>query len=112
MPNCSIAANSISSSAIDLHGGTSSIAAATLVTAEKVSFQGSPIDPAAPPPEFALASPARIGAPAVADPYMSSLTHAFLTSGMPAIVECRSKLLVRVRICEGNSRRCRNIIDP
>ena len=102
MPGCSVAANSISRSAIDLHGSTSLITAATLVTAGEVSFQGSPIDPAAPPPEFALASPARIGAPAVADPYIPTLNHAFLISGMPTAVKCRSKISARVRIYDGN----------
>jgi Flp pilus assembly protein TadG len=83
MPHCSVVANSISRAAIDLHGSTSSVAAATLVTAGEISLQGNPIDPAAPPPEFSLASPAMIGAPRVADPYAGTLTHAFLTKGIP-----------------------------
>lgn len=91
MPSCSVAANSISRSAIDLHSSTSSIAATTLVTAGEVSFQGNPINPAAPPPEFVLALPARIGAPGVADPYAAPLTHAFLITGMPTTVKCKSK---------------------
>ena len=69
---------------------TSSVTAATLVTAGEVSLQGSPIDPMAPPPEFLLASPAMIGAPSVADPYASTLTHGFLTSGMPTAAGCVS----------------------
>jgi hypothetical protein len=91
MPRCSVAANSISRSSIDLHGSTSSIAATTLVTPGEVSFQGSPIDPAAPPPEFALALPAMIGAPSIADPYAAALTHAFLIAGMPTTIKCKSK---------------------
>src|SRR5271155_2669326 len=67
MPNCSVAANSISSTAIELRS-TSAVAAAILVTAGEISLQGSPIDPAAPPPELALSLPAMIGAPSVADP--------------------------------------------
>jgi Putative Flp pilus-assembly TadE/G-like len=102
MPNCSAAANSISSSAIELDGSTSSIAAATLVTAGEISLQGTPIDPAAPPPQFALSSPAMIGAPTVADPYAASLTHTFLVTGMPATAKCKSKTSARVRTYDGN----------
>jgi hypothetical protein len=83
MPACSVAANSISRTAIDLHGSTSSVAAATLVTQGEVSFQGNPIDPAAPPPEFSLTSRPMIGAPSILDPYAGTLTHAFLTGGIP-----------------------------
>jgi hypothetical protein len=90
MPNCSGVANSIGASAIELKDTTSSVTAATLVTAGEVSLQGSPIDPMAAPPEFVLASPAMIGAPSVADPYASTLTHGFLTSGMPTAGGCVS----------------------
>jgi Flp pilus assembly protein TadG len=83
-PDCSVAANSISSTAIDLHSSTSSVAAATLVTQGEVSFQGIPIDPAAPPPEFSLISPPMVGAPGILDPYAGTLTHAFLTSSISA----------------------------
>jgi hypothetical protein len=82
--NCSIAANSTGKSAIDIYDNTGSITAATLVTPGEVSFQGNPIDPAAPPPEFALTSRPMIGTPSVADPYAGTLTHAFLTSSIPA----------------------------
>jgi hypothetical protein len=85
MRNCSIAANSISKTAIELNGSTSSLAAATLVTAGEVSLQGVPINPAAPPSQFTLGSPARIGAPSISDPYAGSLTHTFLTAGPPAM---------------------------
>src|SRR5260370_24781988 len=60
MPNCSVSANSISSTAIELRGSTSAVLAATLVTDAEISLQGNPIDPAARPPEFALSSPAMI----------------------------------------------------
>ncbi len=91
MPSCSVAANSISSTAIELRSSTSAIAAATLVTAGEISLQGIPINPAAPPPQFALSSPAMIGAPSVSDPYAGTLTHAFLISRMPTAPNCVSK---------------------
>jgi hypothetical protein len=50
--------------------------------AAAISLQQSPVNPAL-PPQFSLTSPARIGAPVVADPYARTLTHAFLTTGMP-----------------------------
>ena len=102
MPNCSVAANSISSTAIELRSSTSSVAAATLVTAGEISLQGIPINPAAPPPEFTLSSPAMIGAPSVADPYAGALTHAFLVAGMPATPNCISKTSGYVTIYAGD----------
>jgi hypothetical protein len=102
MPNCSVAANSISSTAIDLRSSTSSVAAATLVTAGEISLQGIPINPAAPPPEFTLSSPAMIGAPSVADPYARTLTHTFLITGMPRTPVCISKVSGYVTIYAGN----------
>jgi hypothetical protein len=102
MPNCSVAANSISSSAIELRSSTSAVAAATLVTAGEISLQGIPIDPAAPPPEFALSSPAMIGAARVADPYAGTLTHTFLIAGMPATPICISKVTGDVTTYAGN----------
>ena len=90
MPNCSVAANSIGMSAINLQSNTSSIAAETLVTAGEVSFQGNPINPATPPPEFILTSQPMIGAPSIADPYAGTLTHTFLTTGMPPAGTCKS----------------------
>ena len=90
MPNCSIAANSISSAAIEL-ASSSSITAATLVTAGEISMAGNPIDPTAPPAEFSLAAPATIGAPSIADPYASTLTHSYLTAGMPTLTRCTPK---------------------
>ncbi len=102
MPDCSVAANSISSTAIELLSSTSAVAAATLVTAGEISLQGTPIDPAAPPPEFALSLPAMIGAASVADPYAGTLTHAFLMAGMPAAPSCKSKITGQVTIYAGN----------
>jgi hypothetical protein len=103
MPNCSAVANSISRSAIELRGSTSSIAATTLVTAGEVALQGNPINPAAPPPEFTLASPVRIGAPNVVDPYASTLTHSYLAAGMPpSLPQCGSTSSGGVTIYLGN----------
>jgi Flp pilus assembly protein TadG len=102
MPSCSAAANSISAGAIALHDSTSSITAATLVAAGEISFEGTPIDPAAPPPEFVLASPAMVGAPGVVDPYASTLTHSFLTSGMPTVGGCTPSSLAGVTTYSGN----------
>jgi Flp pilus assembly protein TadG len=102
MPNCSVAANSISSTAIELRSSTSAVAAATLVTAGEISLQGTPIDPAAPPPELALSSPAMIGAARVADPYAGTLTHAFLISGMPTAPNCVSKIVGLITIYAGS----------
>jgi Flp pilus assembly protein TadG len=103
MPNCSVAANSISRTAIELLSSTSAIAAATLVTAGEISLQGIPIDPAAPPPEFALSSPAMVGAASVADAYAGLLTHSFLIAGMPAAAPtCLSKVTGHVTFYAGS----------
>jgi len=102
LPNCSVAANSVSSTAIELRSSTSAVAAATLVTAGEISLQGTPIDPAAPPPEFALSSPAMIGAPSVADPYAGTLTHTFLIASMPRMPTCISKSTGYPTIYTGN----------
>jgi hypothetical protein len=83
-PDCAVGANSTSTSAIDIHGDTGSINAATLVTPGGITFNGNPVVPAAPPPELILTSRVQIGAPSITDPYASGLTHAFLTSGIPA----------------------------
>jgi Flp pilus assembly protein TadG len=101
LPNCSVAANSVGSTAIELRS-TSAVAAATLVTAGEISLQGTPIDPAAPPPEFALSSPAMIGAPSVADPYAATLTHTFLIASMPRTPTCISKSTGYPTIYTGN----------
>ena len=102
MPNCSVAANSISRNAIALHSGNSSITAAALVTAGEVSLQENPIDPTAPPPELTLGTLAIIGAPTVADPYAGTLTHSVLANGMPDSGSCRGTLTGGVRTYNGN----------
>lgn len=65
-------------------------------------MQGTPIDPAALPPEFALSSRPMIGAASVADPYAGTLTHAFVIAGMPAALPCISKITGQVTIYAGN----------
>jgi Flp pilus assembly protein TadG len=102
MPNCSAAANSVSASAIALHDSTSSVTAATLVTAGEVSFEGTLIDPTAPPPKFVLTSPAMVGAPSVVDPYASTLTHSFLISEMPTAGKCTPSSTAGVTTYSGN----------
>jgi Putative Flp pilus-assembly TadE/G-like len=101
VPNCSVAANSTSTSAIDLQDGTSSIAAATLVTRGEISFAGNPIDPAAPPPGFVLNSRPLIGAPAITDPYANTLTHTFLTGGIPQTCAAGPPYPANSQICGG-----------
>jgi hypothetical protein len=76
MPNCSVVADSTSPSAIHLQGNAS-IIADTLVTAGGVSTTGTP--------SFTLNKPAQTNAPTVPDPYASTLTHSFLTTGMPPV---------------------------
>lgn len=98
VPNCSVAANSTSRSSIDILS-SGSITVAILVTRGEVSFAGTPINPAVPPPEFALASRPLIGAPSVSDPYTSKLNHAFLTTGMPTTCAVGPPYPANSRIC-------------
>jgi Flp pilus assembly protein TadG len=88
MPDCGIAANSISRTAVALNGPSSSIVASTIVTAGALSLQQNPVNPVVLPPQFSLRFPPRIGAPLIADPYAGTLTHAFLTTGMPITGNC------------------------
>jgi hypothetical protein len=82
MPNCSLVADSTSSSAIHLQG-SASITADTLVTAGGVDTTGNP--------SITLSKPAQTHAQTVPDPYAPGncttlcLTHTFLTTGMPAV---------------------------
>ncbi len=87
LSGCSIAANSTSSEAIEIHRGVGPITAAVLVTAGEISFNGSPIDPAALPREFIMTSPPMIGAPDISDPYARTFTHAFLSSAISGVPE-------------------------
>src|SRR5262249_8706052 len=84
MPDCGVAANSISGTAIEL-ASSSMLAATSLVTAGEISVQGVPIDPTQPSQQLNLATPAMIGAPTVSDPYASILTHSYITAGMPTL---------------------------
>jgi Flp pilus assembly protein TadG len=83
-PDCAVGANSTSTSAIGIQGDIGSITAVTLVTAGGITFNGDPVDPATPPSELILTSRSQIGAPSIRDPYARILTHAFLSSGIPA----------------------------
>jgi Putative Flp pilus-assembly TadE/G-like len=95
--NCSAAANSTSSSSVDIQDSTGSITAATLVTPGEISLQGNAIDPAAPSSEFILTSRPMIGARSIADPYAGRLTHTFLTTGMPTTGSCKSSTTHKVK---------------
>jgi len=76
MPDCSIVADSSASDSIYAQGANNSILTAdTIITAGQVSTTGQP--------RLTLTNPAQIGAPYYADPYASTLTHTFLTTGMP-----------------------------
>jgi hypothetical protein len=67
-----------------------------------VSLLGLPINPVAPPPQISLTSPAMIGAPSIADPYASILTHSVLIAGMPTTGRCKSSTISRVRVYRGS----------
>jgi hypothetical protein len=83
---CAVAANSTSSNAIDIRDHSGLLSASTLITPGQISFQGIPIDPASPPPEFSPAPRMLIGATGIPDPYANTLTHAFFTSQIPAAI--------------------------
>jgi len=97
LPNCSVAANSTSNSSIDIQDSTGSITAVTLITPGEISLQGNAIDPPAPPSEFILTSQPMIGARSIADPYAGTLTHTFLTTGMPTVGSCKSSTTGKVK---------------
>jgi Flp pilus assembly protein TadG len=100
-PNCSIVADSTSASAIHLQG-SASVIADTLVTAGGVSTTGNP--------SFTLSKPAQTNAPTVPDPYASTLTHSFLTTGMPA--SCASSTTVGgITTYPANSKICGGLDD-
>ena len=84
---CSLAANSTSSVAIDIHPSVRSVTADTLLTPGEISFNGGPLGPTAPPPEFVLTLPLMIGSPEVKNPYAQTLTHAFLSGSIPGSPE-------------------------
>jgi hypothetical protein len=75
MPNCSLVADSNSPSAIHFQG-SASVTADTLVSHGGVTQTGGTAS-------ITLNYPAETYAPIVPDPYASTLTHAFLTTGMP-----------------------------
>jgi Putative Flp pilus-assembly TadE/G-like len=71
MPSCSLVADSSGPSAVQVGA---SVTADTIISHGGVTGAGT----------IALNLPAQSYAPAVADPYASTLTHSFLTTGMPA----------------------------
>src|SRR5215472_18843834 len=86
VPNCIITSFANTSNSVYLQGGNnSSITAQTIVTAGQVATTGNPV--------LTLSNPAQIGAPpqsltnpyACASPSPPCITHAFLTTGPPAI---------------------------
>jgi hypothetical protein len=82
---CAVASNSTSRNAIDIRNSAGLLSATTVVTQGEISLQGSPINPAAPPPEFSPTPHALIGAPNTGNPYAKILTHEFLSSQIPRI---------------------------
>jgi Flp pilus assembly protein TadG len=90
-PGCSIVANSTDPAAIDIHDNGGSITADTLVTPGQVAFKGNPVSPPL-PSAFTLTSPPKTFAPAVSDPYASTLTHSFDIAGMPTSMRCANLL--------------------
>jgi hypothetical protein len=77
LPNCSIADNTPNPNAIYLQGAAATVTADTLVSAGGIGSNGNPT--------FNLNTPARTNAPAVSNPYAATLTHGFLTTGMPPV---------------------------
>jgi hypothetical protein len=77
MPNCSIVSDSNSASAVHFQGSAS-------VTADTVRSHGG-ITQTGSAATITLSQPAQSNAPVVADPYASTLTHSFLTTGPPAL---------------------------
>ena len=75
-PGCSICVDSTASDSIYMQGANNAVLTAdTIITAGGIATTGQPT--------FNLNYPAQVGAPPCADPYASTLTHSFLTSGMP-----------------------------
>jgi hypothetical protein len=87
LSGCSLAANSTSPVAIEIHPGVGSLTADTLLTSGEISFNGGSLDPTALPPEFGLTFPVMIGSSDVKNPYARTLTHTFLRSGIPGSPE-------------------------
>jgi len=79
-PTCTIVSDSDSASAFHLQG-SATINAATVITPGEISHTGGAYT-------LNLSYPAQTGANVVPDPYASTLTHASLTTGMPAAPAC------------------------
>ena len=92
-PTCSMTADSTDPSAIHLQGAAC-VAADNLVTPGGVGFTGNGHT-------LTLNSGPLIGAPPVADPYASTLTHTFLTTGMPTTCASGPPYPANSQICGG-----------
>jgi Flp pilus assembly protein TadG len=82
-PTCAICVASNASNAIYVQGGSSAVITAdSMITAGQLSTTGSP--------NITLNHPAQFGAPQsqCADPFAGTLTHSFLTTGMPTTPAC------------------------
>ena len=76
-PGCSICVDSNKADSIYMQGSNNAVLNAdTIITAGGIATTGQPA--------FNLKYPAQVGAPPCADPYASTLTHSFLTSGRPS----------------------------
>jgi hypothetical protein len=87
-PGCSIVADSTASDAINIHDDGGSIQAGTLVTVGQVAFKGTPVTVPLTQTQFNLTSPPTMHAANYPDPYSSTLTHTFDTTGMPTSPPC------------------------
>jgi hypothetical protein len=82
-PGCSICVASNASNAVYMQGATNAVLTAdTIMTAGEIATTGQP--------QFNLKYPAQVGMPPsqCSDPYAGTLTHSFLTSGMPTSPAC------------------------
>jgi Flp pilus assembly protein TadG len=81
MPNCTMGADSTSATAFD-GVGNGCITAYTLVSPGEYSFTGNSVSPCA-SNGYDLSAGPYFGAATIANPYAGTLTHTFLTTGLP-----------------------------
>jgi Flp pilus assembly protein TadG len=80
-PGCSICVDSNKADSIYMQGGNNAVLTAdSIITAGGIATTGQPT--------FTLKYPAQVGAPPCPDPFASTLTHSFLTTGMPTTPAC------------------------
>jgi hypothetical protein len=76
MPTCAICADSTATNSINVQGSNNAVLTAeALITAGGIATTGSP--------QITTTLPTQTGAAPCPDPYAGTLTHSFLTSGMP-----------------------------